>query len=137
MIIGRAIRNRFKWPSLGLEAKPINCLHCRACTESCPTGLPVQVMVSNNRMEHRECILWGMCADRCGERAISLLMRQRHPTERAEESVKTAPSKWSISRGQFRLSAEARARGILWSNHRIGRRRLCPLPQDTSLRKGQ
>lgn len=75
MIIGRAIRNKYKWPSLRLEAETEKCVHCHACTENCPMSLPVEGMVSQNRMEHKECILCGTCVDGCGEKAISLLMR--------------------------------------------------------------
>jgi ferredoxin-type protein NapH len=75
MIIGRAIRNRYKWPSLRLEANAEKCIHCHACTENCPMSLPVEGMVNNNRMENIECILCDTCVDGCCEKAISLLMR--------------------------------------------------------------
>ena len=75
MIIGRALRNRFQWPSLRLEADRENCVHCHACTENCPMSLPVEAMVGTNKMEHRECILCGTCADGCDQNAISLRMR--------------------------------------------------------------
>jgi ferredoxin-type protein NapH len=75
MIIGRSIGNRCKWPALRLEAEKEKCVHCHACTENCPMSLPVEGMVNSNRMEHKECILCGTCADGCAEKAISLLMR--------------------------------------------------------------
>ncbi len=74
MIVGRAIRNRYQWPSLRLKAEREKCVHCHTCTENCPMSLPVEAMVSNNKMEHRECVLCGTCADGCGEKAISLSM---------------------------------------------------------------
>jgi len=75
MIIGRAIRNSGKWPSLRLFAQKERCLHCHTCTENCPMSLPVEMMVNSNKMEHAECILCGTCADGCNEDAITLVFR--------------------------------------------------------------
>ena len=65
MIIGRKIRNRFKWASLRLKAYPEKCKHCHTCTDNCPMSLPVDVMVNQNNMESAECILCGTCIDGC------------------------------------------------------------------------
>lgn len=75
MIIGRALRNLIKWPSLRLAAESAKCLHCHKCTEHCPMSLPVEAMVEKKRVEHKECILCGTCADGCQEKAISLVFR--------------------------------------------------------------
>lgn len=75
MMIGRFLRNRVKWPSLRLAADSAKCVHCRRCTEHCPMGLPVEEMVERRRVEHRECILCGTCADGCPENAVSLVVR--------------------------------------------------------------
>jgi ferredoxin-type protein NapH len=75
MIIGRSLRNLVKWPSLRLKAESAKCLHCHRCTEHCPMSLPVEDMVERNRVENKECILCGTCADGCQEKAISLVFR--------------------------------------------------------------
>jgi len=65
MILGRKIRNRFRWPSLQLIADPEICINCHACTETCPMSLPVESMVESRSMENSECILCGTCIDGC------------------------------------------------------------------------
>ena len=65
MILGRKIRNLFRWPSLRLKAEPEKCTHCHTCTESCPMSLKVETMVFHNRLENTECILCGTCIDNC------------------------------------------------------------------------
>jgi len=71
MIIGRKIRNYFKWSSLQLKSNPKACKHCHTCTEHCPMSLPVGEMVNLKSMENTECILCGTCVDGCKEGAIS------------------------------------------------------------------
>ncbi len=70
MIIGRKIRNRFKWPSLQLHADPEKCTHCHTCINNCPMSLPVESMVSQKKMENTECILCGTCVDGCDSDVI-------------------------------------------------------------------
>ena len=70
MILGRKIRNRFKWPSLQLKADSDQCTHCHACTLNCPMSLPVEVMVKTNKLENAECILCGTCIDSCKYKII-------------------------------------------------------------------
>jgi polyferredoxin len=65
MIIGRMIRNYFKWPSLRLISNPELCKHCHTCSENCPMSLPVEDMVQKVSMENAECILCGTCVDGC------------------------------------------------------------------------
>ena len=65
MILGRKIRNSVNWASLELKADPENCTRCRSCTKNCPMSLPVDIMVTNNKMENTECILCGTCVDAC------------------------------------------------------------------------
>lgn len=65
MIIGRKLRNLFKWPSLQLISDPGACKHCHACTEHCPMSLPVEDMINRSNMENLECILCGTCVDTC------------------------------------------------------------------------
>ena len=65
MIIGRIIRNYYKWPSLQLVSNPEICKHCHTCTDNCPMSLPVEDMVQRESMENHECILCGTCVDGC------------------------------------------------------------------------
>ena len=65
MIIGRMIRNYFKWPSLRLVSNPELCKHCHTCSENCPMSLPVEDMVQKASMDNAECILCGTCVDGC------------------------------------------------------------------------
>jgi polyferredoxin len=65
MILGRKIRNIFKWASLQLKADSEKCNHCHTCSQNCPMSLPVEQMVNLNRMENVECILCGTCIDGC------------------------------------------------------------------------
>ena len=71
MIIGRKIRNRFKWPSLQLRVESEKCNHCHTCTQNCPMSLPVERMVKTNKIENTECILCGTCIDGCEFNVIS------------------------------------------------------------------
>jgi ferredoxin-type protein NapH len=70
-IIGRKIRNLFKWPALHLSGNAGNCTSCNRCLKACPMGLDVRSMVQENRMEETECILCASCADVCPKDAIS------------------------------------------------------------------
>ena len=65
MIIGRKVRNHFKWSSLQLQSNPEACKHCHTCTDNCPMSLPVEDMVQKDSMENVECILCGTCVDGC------------------------------------------------------------------------
>lgn len=71
MIIGRKVRNYFKWSSLQLKSNPKACKHCHTCIEHCPMSLPVEEMVNHKSMENTECILCGTCVDGCKEGAIT------------------------------------------------------------------
>jgi polyferredoxin len=70
MIIGRKIRNFFKWPALRLTAQNENCINCKKCTQNCPMSLDVNGMVQVTKMEHTECILCGSCVDVCPQDVI-------------------------------------------------------------------
>lgn len=71
MIIGRKLRNHFRWASLQLRPAPDNCKHCHTCTKHCPMSLPVEEMVNRISMENPECILCGTCVDGCKQGAIT------------------------------------------------------------------
>lgn len=70
MIIGRKIRNLFKYPSLQLKAEPDKCTDCLTCTRNCPMSLDVNGMVKRGDMENTECILCGNCVDSCSKKVI-------------------------------------------------------------------
>ena len=70
MIIGRAIRNLVKWPSLRLKADAEKCGDCKRCTNECPMSLDVNGAVQKESMENAECILCGTCVDICPKGAI-------------------------------------------------------------------
>ena len=70
MILGRRLRNLFRWPALRLAVTPQTCTDCQRCTRSCPMSLDVNAMVRENRMENDECILCGSCVDTCPQKTI-------------------------------------------------------------------
>ncbi len=71
MIIGRKIRNLFKWPSLRLKADTDKCVNCKTCTANCLMSLDVNQMVQEGTMENSECILCGTCVDVCPDDVIA------------------------------------------------------------------
>jgi polyferredoxin len=72
MVIGTAIKDRLKYPSLHLKAEPDKCVKCGLCTRSCPMSLDVEKMVSTGQTHHNECILCGACASGCKKEAVKL-----------------------------------------------------------------
>lgn len=77
MILGRKIRNRFRWPALQLQANPEICRHCGACSKNCPMSLPVESMIDRSAIENPECILCGACIDACRQGALFYGWRKR------------------------------------------------------------
>jgi ferredoxin-type protein NapH len=71
LMIGRRIRNIFRWPALHLEAEKDRCIDCKKCIKECPMSLDVNAMVRQMKMEETECILCGSCVDTCPEGAIT------------------------------------------------------------------
>ena len=65
MIIGRKIRNLFRWPALRIKVDADQCTDCQNCTRECPMSLDVHAMVRKGSMENNECILCGTCIDVC------------------------------------------------------------------------
>jgi len=76
MITGRKIRNLIRWPALHLSADAGKCTGCKKCSESCPMGLDVNIMVRQGRMENTECILCGCCLDVCQKHAIRYALKE-------------------------------------------------------------
>ena len=70
MILGRKLRNLFRWPSLLLAPETASCIKCGRCTTNCPMSLPVTEMVQRGDMENSECILCGSCVDTCPKDVI-------------------------------------------------------------------
>ena len=70
LMIGRKVRNLFRWPALGISADPTKCIDCGMCTKGCPMSLDVNAMVRDGKMENSECILCGNCVDVCPQGAI-------------------------------------------------------------------
>jgi ferredoxin-type protein NapH len=75
MILGRKIRNLFRWPALRLETEPGRCSDCQTCTRHCPMSLDVHQMVNAADMENTECILCGTCVDHCPKDVIRFSFR--------------------------------------------------------------
>jgi polyferredoxin len=70
MIVGRKVRNLFRWPALRLQADEEACIDCGRCTRECPMSLDVNEMVHAETMENSECILCGNCVDTCPKDVI-------------------------------------------------------------------
>ena len=71
MILGRWIGNLLRLPSLRLKANKDACIECHRCDSECPMSLPVEQMVLRGKIEHRECVLCGTCADVCPKGVIT------------------------------------------------------------------
>lgn len=70
MILGRTIRNLFRWPALRLKSEQEKCIDCKRCTKACPMSLDVNGMVQSGAMEDSECVLCGSCVDTCPKNVI-------------------------------------------------------------------
>ncbi|WP_348303744.1 4Fe-4S dicluster domain-containing protein [Methanothrix sp.] len=75
LIIGRKIRDLFRWPALQLSSDAGSCSNCRRCSAACPMSLDVNLMVRQGIMENSECILYGCCVEVCPENAIGYTFR--------------------------------------------------------------
>ncbi|MDD5142051.1 4Fe-4S binding protein [Methanoregula sp.] len=81
LILGRKIRNLFRWPALGLSADSGHCIDCGVCSAGCPMSLDVNGMVRKDEMEQTECILCGECADTCPKGVISYVWKTKEKRE--------------------------------------------------------
>jgi len=79
LMIGRTIRNMFRWPALHLEAEKDRCTDCKRCAQECPMSLDVNSMVHEGRMEQADCILCGSCVDACPQGAIAYAWSAKKP----------------------------------------------------------
>ena len=70
MILGRKIRNLFRWPSLRLKVDADACIDCERCTRECLVSLDVHGMLRSDSLENSECILCGSCVDICPKDVI-------------------------------------------------------------------
>jgi polyferredoxin len=82
LVIGRKIRNIFRWPALQLSAEASRCIDCRICSKACPMGLDVNSMVRKGEMDDADCILCAGCADNCPKDAISYGWTRVHDGQR-------------------------------------------------------
>jgi len=81
LIIGRKIRNIFRWPALHLEAEKDRCIDCKKCSMECPMSLDVNDMVREGKMEQTECVLCGSCVDTCPKNVISYSWAEKKTEE--------------------------------------------------------
>jgi ferredoxin len=65
-----------------------NCVHCKACTHTCPTGV-----TPYEEFDSRECILCLKCLDSCRFRALSFGLRHKPPHLPRESHPAAAPAK--------------------------------------------
>ena len=70
MVLGRKVRNLFRWPALRLKADEKACIDCSLCDRACPMSLNVNQMVHAHTMENSGCILCGSCVDTCPKDVI-------------------------------------------------------------------
>jgi ferredoxin-type protein NapH len=87
MIVGRKLRNTFRWASLALEPDEDKCIDCKKCSKVCPMSLDVNTMVREANMENSECILCGMCVDNCPEGVISYTFKAGNKRHERADSV--------------------------------------------------
>ena len=78
MIMGRAVRNVFSWPSLRLESSAERCTSCGTCVKKCPMSIGVTELVRKGRMEIADCIFCGSCVDACPSKAIRFTFSSGH-----------------------------------------------------------
>lgn len=81
LMIGRKIRNFFRWPALYLEAEKNQCIDCKKCSKVCPMSLDVNGMVYEEKMEQIDCILCGSCIDSCPKDAIRFAWKSNNDTD--------------------------------------------------------
>ena len=92
MILGRMIRNVFRWPVPCLVAEPASRIDCMRCTRVCPMSLDVNQMVRAADMENAQCILCRTRVDICPKGVIRYSFssgRQQLSAVRPGESGKT------------------------------------------------
>ena len=75
MVLGRKLRNGFRWPALHLVAETDQCVDCGKCSKICPMSLDVNEMVAKGFLEQSECTLCGSCIDGCPENVIRYAFR--------------------------------------------------------------
>jgi ferredoxin-type protein NapH len=71
LILGTAVKNSLKLPSLHLRVTTAQCTNCKRCTQHCPMSLQVNGMVQQGSMKNSECVLCGECVDGCPQQVIN------------------------------------------------------------------
>jgi hypothetical protein len=51
LVLGRSLRDAFRWPVLRLRPEQDKCINCKRCTQNCPMSLGVNGMVLEGTME--------------------------------------------------------------------------------------
>jgi ferredoxin-type protein NapH len=77
MVIGLKARQWLHIPSLKLKSLHENCNNCQRCNQVCLMSLDVNKMVTDNEMNHSECILCGKCVDNCKQKAIKYVFSSK------------------------------------------------------------
>lgn len=72
LVLGTLLKEKLRLPARRLIAEPSRCIGCKACAEHCPMSLPVNDMVSDNRLFHTECILCGKCEEVCPKQVLKV-----------------------------------------------------------------
>ncbi|MDD6812189.1 MAG: 4Fe-4S binding protein [Lachnospiraceae bacterium] len=74
MAIGTKVRKFLHLPGLHIKAEKEKCISCKKCNRSCPMGLDVCTMISEEKDFGTECIQCGVCVDNCPKKALAFRM---------------------------------------------------------------
>jgi len=68
--IGTVVKSILNYPSLRLKTIPATCTKCGICDRVCVNSVPVSKLVQSGAIEHRECIMCGVCVSNCPTKSI-------------------------------------------------------------------
>ena len=75
MVIGSSLGRLLHLPQLHIEADKDACIACGKCNKSCPMGLDVKKMISEEKTSKcTECIQCGACIDTCPKKVLKYKM---------------------------------------------------------------
>lgn len=79
LVIGSSVGRLLHIPQLHIEAKREDCVSCGKCSQSCPMGLDVRQLVTQNRNSTcTECIQCGECVHACPKHVLHYKMIWRN-----------------------------------------------------------